>query len=582
MRRSDFLLGKINESVLYISDELKDILAATRSEIGKRMIELSRKKISTETTFLDLSGKAGNVLVNTYKKGGENLMKALSKTADDDEIEKEKANLAEDAPLSITDETIFDTIGKGKDRNDAKMTKVVNALFPGEYTTAEGQEKLREFIGEYKALTSDMYFELVSGEEIRDWYDEECYFPGSKKSDLHRSCMRDSSCRSYFDIYVKNPDVCSLLIYRNKGGLIKGRAVIWKVEYRDDEYLMMDRVYFVDEEAKQAFISHAEENGWMYRESQSAGTTKRFMLNGKRMSADLTLDLEEWEFDEYPYIDTFCKLYTDTGVLTNEDDREEGSYILQDTSGGYTDGETVYSEYLDSDIPERDSVWSEPENSYILRDDAIEYTNWNGNRVWYPIDHEEIVYVPEEDRHMHMEETSWSEHYQEYVSHDNSTDVVGNINKILPYKLDYDEDYVLMKDTVKAEEMMCHEWLEHIGKDDVYFIDDNVSMQVSSTAGGESAKKYYIIDYKVETYETEMGYLSSVDCIALGIQPSSDAILHQAKIMDVPSYNWGMDLKVMEEIEKALNEKIESSEPGTATNLEARLSQISEWIKEKR
>jgi hypothetical protein len=59
------------------------------------------------------------------------------------------------------------------------------------------------------------YFEVVKKrEQIRILYSEHSYM---KKTGVRGSLVeRFDKCQEYFDIYVENPDVCSLLMPRTK------------------------------------------------------------------------------------------------------------------------------------------------------------------------------------------------------------------------------------------------------------------------------------------------------------------------------------------------------------------------------
>ena len=110
-------------------------------------------------------------------------------------------------------------------------------------------KEIEEFVNGYKSAydifnSAFAKFDIVSGKDIAKWYRYETY--ESQKGQLGNSCMKAKDDRT-FDIYTKNPEVCSLVIlYSDDGRIvdekytsnkIKGRALLWKLV---DETLFLD------------------------------------------------------------------------------------------------------------------------------------------------------------------------------------------------------------------------------------------------------------------------------------------------------------------------------------------------------
>jgi len=117
--------------------------------------------------------------------------------------------------------------------------------------------QLEEFVNSYKATfdsKDESDFKLVSGEEIRKWYLEDNYL--EVKGQLGNSCMRYERCQKYLDIYVQNPEVCSLLVLFD-GDKVKGRALVWELS---DGSKYMDRIYTITDSDKVLFREWAEKN----------------------------------------------------------------------------------------------------------------------------------------------------------------------------------------------------------------------------------------------------------------------------------------------------------------------------------
>lgn len=96
---------------------------------------------------------------------------------------------------------------------------------------------------------------VVSGDEIAYWYDHNNYL--RNVGTLGSSCMSKGD-KSWFDIYVKNPEVCNMLVVTDldSDGVekLKGRALIWYLtnvyEYIDSDFkefdTFLDRQYSID------------------------------------------------------------------------------------------------------------------------------------------------------------------------------------------------------------------------------------------------------------------------------------------------------------------------------------------------
>lgn len=187
-------------------------------------------------------------------------------------------------------------------------------------------KEMEEFVNEFKAkiaLLKDSFrnFELIEGEMIRHYYNEDNY-DTEKRGTLHSSCMRYPECETYFDIYVFNPEVCKLLIMKSDKNPDKicARALVWKTINGDT---FVDRIYFSKESDPALFKEYAEKMGWYCKGPKGA------ISRGDEFIKSLTVKLSKWNFKRYPFIDTICYLDRSTGILS-----EENGDCLQDTGGG--------------------------------------------------------------------------------------------------------------------------------------------------------------------------------------------------------------------------------------------------------
>ncbi len=177
-------------------------------------------------------------------------------------------------------------------------------------------KEIENFVNEFKSKYAFLQnafrnFHLVTGDDIRHWYLEDNYYD-SPNGPLHNSCMRYLDCQGFFSIYVDNPEVCQLLILKSDydSSKITGRALVWKLENGD---YFMDRIYFSKDSEVNLFIEFAKSNGWVYKSSQ--GTGCGLLIDGNKYTKIPKVKLTNFDFKEYPYVDTLCYLSED-GSLT--------------------------------------------------------------------------------------------------------------------------------------------------------------------------------------------------------------------------------------------------------------------------
>ena len=181
------------------------------------------------------------------------------------------------------------------------------------------------FVNNYKALykramdkTLYDYIEFVSGESIRNWYLEDNYYKFNIGS-LGNSCMRGEECQEYLDIYVDNPNICKLMIYRIDN-TISIRALLWTLP-NGTKYL--DRIYSNSEADAIIFMNYAKEQGWDFYDKDE--TTPDIWIHTPTL------------YDMYPYMDTFKYLDMNTNKYYSK--YRCGTYELEDTEGVFEKAE---------------------------------------------------------------------------------------------------------------------------------------------------------------------------------------------------------------------------------------------------
>lgn len=225
-------------------------------------------------------------------------------------------------------------------------------------------------------------FKVVSGEDIRRYYHYD--YHASDNGSLGVSCMRYESCQKMFNMYVENSDKISLLIMLNDRGRVAGRALLWNF----DGNKIMDRIYTVnDEQLPFYFKKWATENGYYFRSQQNWYNSLQFerLGEGKKL-LKLDVKLDNFDFNYYPYMDTFKFFNPDTGTFSNYKPEGRDHYTLCSSDGSkyeynylvYDDidkyyrhrGETIYIEYLNVNTHPDRCNYSEIHDQYILSENC--------------------------------------------------------------------------------------------------------------------------------------------------------------------------------------------------------------------
>lgn len=218
--------------------------------------------------------------------------------------------------------------------------------FDGKTINEIGDSEIEKFVNELMAFIKmnkapeNASIEVVKGLDIKHWYDTDNY--QSKAGQLGGSCMAHKECQGYFDLYTENPHHVSLLILKSESGKLIGRALLWTLENIPgaNSGYFMDRVYCSTEFDEKIFTKYAMDNGYYYRNNSNNNNIK-YYFNGEEMSRlPLAVELHNYQFEYYPYLDTLCYLDLDVGVISNEwsgeynRDRE-----LRDTEGRWIEWE---------------------------------------------------------------------------------------------------------------------------------------------------------------------------------------------------------------------------------------------------
>lgn len=102
---------------------------------------------------------------------------------------------------------------------------------------------------------------LVSGEDIRFWYNGKNYKKGG--GTLNGSCMQGDNKGKEMQMFVDNPDTIQMLtLIDPSDGKLLGRALVWRLIVPSGK-TYMDNVYTRFDKDKELFKMYADQHGWL-------------------------------------------------------------------------------------------------------------------------------------------------------------------------------------------------------------------------------------------------------------------------------------------------------------------------------
>lgn len=363
----------LEANLIYMQD-FKDILSKMRSTIAQDLLMLYSKDLDLKINFIELSDKENEVKFGTDKDKFKIVNKGLTfgrfsnlfKLAGykDEEIYSlpnettgkikriftnqdlsdisSGYNIAEfisdDGQVSFIDIQGLEPISKKKQPiSIGKLARKILKAGKINRSDKEVEDFVNEFISKISISRDKMrLFKLVSGEDIRYWYNQNKYCT-KQKSTLHSSCMRYDNCSSFFDVYCKNKN-CQLLILKSEyeDDKIAGRALVWTLK---DGTVFMDRIYYSHDSQIKLFKEYATNLGWCYKENQDNNVLTKVIFdeNTPYQEKYLMVELEESDFDYYPYMDTLRYIDVSEKFITNNK-MEPHDYTLDRTDGQYDCG----------------------------------------------------------------------------------------------------------------------------------------------------------------------------------------------------------------------------------------------------
>lgn len=331
-------------------------------------------------------------------------------------------------------------------RSEITIGKFTNKIYQNDNKTLTSKE-LENFVNLYKSFydmekESFSRLEVVSGEEIKKWYLYENY--EDQRGQLGASCMRHKGCQNYFNIYTQNPEVVSLVILKSSKDdtKITGRALLWTSTLGNK---IMDRIYYINDSDRHLFEKFAKENGWKSKDD----------MNWRELEEN-TIQLKKWNFDEYPYLDTYAYLSKEKGVLSADEDLwpEQGYIRLQSTSGSFEDDNVVWDDYNGEYIPRDEAAYCDRRGEWVHENDAT----WLEYREEYAHPYDELCYSKYEDENYFSDDCVFSDILGDYYLTENAIEII--VDKNISYDFihsDFEDSLVGIKidgDTYKTLDLL--------------------------------------------------------------------------------------------------------------------------------
>jgi hypothetical protein len=260
------------------------------------------------------------------------------------------------------------------DRQEQKLGRFINRLFPKEFPHSE----IEEFVKDYKAsLAADKtldQFKIVEGEDVRKYYKWR-YYNAEFNGQLQKSCMKQDERQIFLNIYVENSNKIKMLILKDGHGKIYGRANIWYLDEPSGK-IFMDRIYTTYDWQIKLFIDYAIKNNFIYKSKQIyGGNVIPVIIDGEKEKIIMTVQLKPKKYEYYPYVDTLQFYNPKTGILTSDVkkfyDKNFLSLVLANGEAYQDDGETFRIDYLGRIVHEGNLRWSEYDQVYVHINDAV-------------------------------------------------------------------------------------------------------------------------------------------------------------------------------------------------------------------
>lgn len=300
-----------------------------------------------------------------------------------------------------------------------------------ECTNKESQEFAQIFLkNDISLRIENVYFEIVKGDDITALYNQDNVY--NSDGNLGNSCMRYDSSEEYVRLYGRFPEQIRMLVLRStENSKVRGRAIIWNcLDMDGNQVVMMDRIYTNNSNHEEFFKYFAQSNRWAYKRRQSYDTDPYYYCSEDEYCGEhrieLHIYLEDCESSAFPWLDTFTtgecmgdgevKLFNNGSGGDNFQSTDGGPYWNSDDC----DDDRVWSEYDQCYYDQGETAWSDRLDSELYRDNSVRVVVSTSSPYvnlydWMPEDHEDICHIEETGMYHFVADCIWSEHYDSHI-----------------------------------------------------------------------------------------------------------------------------------------------------------------------
>lgn len=390
---NDFLIDKLFEILVdntgelqfILSDKLDNLIKNINHPIAKRML---LKKFSINSiTLIDATDKNDTISFANSPK----LISFLNDYNNNKDKTK-RGNKDLFTILNFSPEIIWK-----KYRSEMKVGRFVKKLFGERFPPSRGENSIENFVNSYKSTYNMMFddinklFDIVSGQDIIKWYDQDSYAPNGSGSVLNNSCMA-YNCEEMLQFYaINSPKVRMIVLFLNEDKKsIIGRALLWKLGGSYEGKFLLDRIYTQQEYQVDFFIEYAKQNGWFWKTFQGTGDDK---ISGEGLANEYPfLEVEDIKPTRYfPYLDTLDYYSYSYQSLYNEP-HSGGEELHLDVPGG-APSNAYWSSYYDIWISIDDENYNYCELGTQGWDEGDKYRE-NYDSTYIEIDDSEGGWIP--------------------------------------------------------------------------------------------------------------------------------------------------------------------------------------------
>jgi hypothetical protein len=580
------LIKLLNETVIYYSPDARKLLG--------KIEDVYQLPIATDLIWLEGEEKEGiDMTMIDVSSDGKYFTYKTSRNLDklSDEIPEFFSNVKvkdfyktkTDSPYTMKrflDSGYPDSPLWQNPAGQIKIGRFIITVFGSKYNNNQVEDfslKLR-----MKKTGQNYVTKVVEGDEIKKWYNEA---NNIMSGTLESSCMRYGHCSSYFDIYVKNPEICKMVcIFEDD--LLAARALIWKITTKSegDFEWYMDRRYYAYEELDNKLKDYAIQNGWAFKTVNSYSNIKSVTLGTKGFDCDMEIKLDNYKsITKFPYVDTFKKFYPETGILKNSDSRtaeEVEFYLLDSTGGGYTpispDGDKlkvkrpntekdeIFSSWYDSYISLENAIWSDWHHSWIDETDAI-FVTIGEYRGCYPNDSEDLVYLDHLGKYANRDDATYSDYYGEYLFADDAVEAICYVNELGEADEECQDMLKTDADFVDMSEVSNFMWWDYFDRKNGWHGSGfNKEVLTKDYTGVWILKRFSVKTYQLVDRSHFFSHITEEDAKTLGLEIDKskgrveDAIGYDDDICRVEDwYN-----KIIQTADKIRKERLEDLKTG--------------------